>query len=121
MSIIGTTFGWGSDIPVELPDEDRRRHIYIIGQTGTGKTTLLRNLTIQDIHEWRGVGLIDPHGDLAEDILNCIPSERTDCLAYFNPADLEYPVGLNPQKTHPDTHHLVVDSIIATLKSIWSE
>jgi hypothetical protein len=59
---------------------------------------------------------------VAEELLNCIPPRRTDDVAYFNPADLEYPVGLNPlPKSHPDTHHLVVDSIISTLKSIWSD
>jgi hypothetical protein len=68
------------------------------------------------------VGFIDPHGDVAEEILDCIPPHRTDHVAYCNPADLEYPVGLNPlQKTHRDMHHLVVDSIIATLKSIWGD
>jgi hypothetical protein len=97
-------------------------HVYLIGQTGTGKTTLLRNLILQDIHEGRGVGFIDPHGDVAEELLNCIPPHRTDDVAYFNPADLEYPVGLNPlQKAPRDQHHLVVDSIISTLKSIWGD
>jgi hypothetical protein len=68
------------------------------------------------------VGFIDPHGDVAEELLDCIPPHRTDHVAYFNPADLEYPVGVNPlQKTHRDMHHLVVDSIIATLKSIWGD
>jgi type IV secretory pathway TraG/TraD family ATPase VirD4 len=122
MSIIGTTINWGEDQPVELPSEDRRRHVYLIGQTGTGKTTLLRNLMLQDIHEGRGVGFIDPHGDVAEELLDCIPPQRTDDVAYFNPADLEYPVGLNPlHKTERDRHHLVVDSIISTLKSIWGD
>jgi type IV secretory pathway TraG/TraD family ATPase VirD4 len=122
MSIIGTTINWGEDQPVELPPLDRRRHVYLIGQTGTGKTTLLRNLILQDIHEGKGVGFIDPHGDVAEELLDCIPPHRTDDVAYFNPADLEYPVGLNPlQKTERDRHHLVVDSIISTLKSIWGD
>ena len=122
MSIIGTTVNWGEDQPVELPPEDRRRHVYLIGQTGTGKTTLLRNLILQDIHEGRGVGFIDSHGDVAEELLDCIPPHRTDDVTYFNPADLEYPVGLNPlQRTHRDRHHLVVDSIISTLKSIWGD
>jgi hypothetical protein len=122
MSIIGTTIKWGEEQPVALPSEDRRRHVYLIGQTGTGKTTLLRNLMLQDIHEGRGVGFIDPHGDVAEELLDCIPPHRTDDVAYFNPADLEYPVGLNPlEKTPRDKHHLVVDSIISTLKSIWGD
>jgi type IV secretory pathway TraG/TraD family ATPase VirD4 len=122
MSIIGTTVNWGEDQPVELPAADRRRHVYLIGQTGTGKTTLLRNLMLQDIHEGRGVGFLDPHGDVAEELLDCIPPHRTDDVAYFNPADLEYSVGLNPlQKTERDRHHLVVDSIISTLKSIWGD
>jgi hypothetical protein len=122
MSIIGTTINWGDDQPVEIPAAERRRHVYVIGQTGTGKSTLLRNLILQDIDDGRGVGFIDPHGDVAEELLDCIPPHRTDHVAYFNPADLEYPVGLNPlQKTHRDMHHLVVDSIIATLKSIWGD
>jgi hypothetical protein len=122
MSIIGTTFNWGENRPVELPLEERRSHVYVIGQTGTGKTTLFRNLILQDIEAGKGVGFIDPHGDVAEELLDCIPPRRTDDVAYFNPADLEYPVGLNPlQKTPRDKHHLVVDSIISTLKSIWGD
>jgi GTPase SAR1 family protein len=62
MSIIGTTINWGDDQPVEIPASERRRHVYVIGQTGTGKSTLLRNLILQDIDEGRGVGFIDPHG-----------------------------------------------------------
>jgi hypothetical protein len=122
MSIIGTTINWGESQPVELPPEDRRQHVYVVGQTGTGKTSLLRNLILQDIHEGRGVGFIDPHGDVAEELLNCIPPHRTDDVAYFNPADLEYPVGLNPLHKSPrDQHHLVVDNIISTLKSRWGD
>jgi len=76
MSIIGTTINWGEDQPVEIPASERRRHVYVIGQTGTGKSTLLRNLMLQDIDEGRGVGFIDPHGDVAEELLDCIPPHR---------------------------------------------
>jgi DNA helicase HerA-like ATPase len=77
MSIISTTINWGEDQHVALPPEDRRRHVYVIGQTGTGKTTLLRNLILQDIHEGRGVGFIDPHGDVAERGRGCVNSPTT--------------------------------------------
>src|SRR5216684_4473325 len=82
-----TRFGmrqvWGGEQPFGLLPADRRYHTYIIGKTGSGKSTLLRNLILQDIEAGRGVGLIDPHGDLTQDVLEHIPSWRTDDVAYF--------------------------------------
>ncbi len=74
---------------------DQRQHIYIIGKTGSGKTTLLCNLIIQHIALGHGVGVIDPHGDLAEELFHHIPPKRADHLVYFNPGELEFPIGLN--------------------------
>src|SRR5437667_9741022 len=84
------------DIPWGISHADRRNHLYIIGKTGMGKTALLRNIILADIWRGAGVGVIDPHGDLAEDIIDAIPSERSDDVVYFNPSDLEYPIASNP-------------------------
>ena len=93
--IIGERPGWGEPQPFGISAIDQRQHIYLIGKTGSGKTTLLRNLIVQHIALGHGVGLIDPHGDLAEELLHHIPPHRADHLVYFNPGDLEFPIGLN--------------------------
>ncbi|MDO8515824.1 MAG: type IV secretion system DNA-binding domain-containing protein [bacterium] len=80
---------------VYITDEDRRRHMYLIGQTGTGKSTLMKNMVIEDIARGKGVALIDPHGDLAESILGYVPNDRIDDVIYFDPGDLAHPLGLN--------------------------
>ncbi|GAH47562.1 unnamed protein product, partial [marine sediment metagenome] len=88
--------------------DDRRRHVYIVGKTGMGKTVLLENMAIQDIREGRGVGFIDPHGEAAERLLDFVPSERINDVVYFNPADLEYPIGFNPmQGVAKESRHLI--------------
>jgi hypothetical protein len=99
-----------------------RQHLYIIGKTGTGKTTLLRNLILQHIAMGHGVGVIDPHGDLAEELLNHIPPQRADHLVYFNPGDLEFPIGLNViGSVASDNRHLVASGIVAAFKGIWRD
>lgn len=80
---------------VRIKREDRRRHLYVIGQTGSGKSVLLSNLAIQDIQNGEGVCVIDPHGDLVEDVLERVPKERADDVIIFYPGDIERPVGLN--------------------------
>ena len=105
-----------------IKDENRRGHMYIIGKTGTGKSTLIENMAISDIKTGNGLALIDPHGDLAEDLLNHIPKKRIKDVIYFNPGDLEYPIAFNPLERVPyDYHHLVVSNIISVFKKIWSE
>lgn len=106
---------------VSLQHADRRNHVHIIGKTGVGKTTLVRNMLIQHIAAGDGVGIIDPHGDLAESLLDYIPPHRTDDLIYFNPSDTEHPVGLNVLSTKYTDKHLVASGIRSALKSIWSE
>ncbi len=80
---------------IRLSNEDRRRHTYILGQTGTGKSTLLENLALQDMLNGNGFAFIDPHGDSAEKLLAMVPKERAEDIVYFNPADTNYPLGLN--------------------------
>lgn len=93
--LIGHSSFRGEEHPVYVTDEDRRRHIYVVGQTGTGKTTLLSSMLIEDIKNGHGVSIIDPHGDVAEAVLGHIPKERLDDVIYFNPGDLMRPLGLN--------------------------
>ncbi|MBI1784696.1 type IV secretion system DNA-binding domain-containing protein [Candidatus Sumerlaeota bacterium] len=121
-AIIGVRHSWSGDVPFGLSRADRRQHVYCIGQTGAGKTTLLRNLILQDIEAGRGVAVIDPHGDLAHDLLDHIPRRRTDDLVYFNPADLEHPVGFNLLERVPeDRRPLVASSVVSVFKSIWRD
>ena len=114
---------WGGDTALfGLAPPDRRHHVYLIGKTGSGKTTLLRNVIIQHLAAGHGVGLIDPHGDLAEELLEHYPPWRADHLVYFNPADLEYPIGLNLLANVPrDEQHLVVSGIIDAFKGLWRD
>jgi hypothetical protein len=122
LAYIGKRHVWGGMEPFGLLPEDRRQHVYCVGKSGTGKTTLLRNLIIQDIERGNGVGVIDPHGDLAEELLDSIPSWRTNDVVYFNPADLDYPIGLNLlQNVVPERRHRIASGVVNAFKSIWRE
>jgi len=92
---IGTFEQEGLVLPFGIPTDDRKRHVYMIGKTGTGKTTLLANMLLSDIYAGRGVGLIDPHGDLSRDILSRIPKHRTNDVVYFDSSDADYPSAFN--------------------------
>ncbi len=85
----------GQKSEVYISEADRRRHMYIIGKTGSGKTEFIKNLAVQDIKNGKGVAVIDPHGDLADDLMGLIPKHRIDDVIYFNPSDTERPMGLN--------------------------
>lgn len=93
--ILGRNVYRGQETIVRIKTPDRRRHVYIIGMTGVGKSVLMENMIKQDIQEGRGVAVIDPHGSLAEKVLEFVPSSRTEDVIYFNPADVERPIGLN--------------------------
>lgn len=93
--LLGESVYRGARLPVYLSDEDRRRHLYVIGQTGTGKSTLLGNLILEDIRRGAGIAVLDPHGDLVETALAHIPPSRIDDVIYFDPGDLMLPMGLN--------------------------
>jgi type IV secretory pathway TraG/TraD family ATPase VirD4 len=105
-----------------IKEKNRRGHIYIIGKTGTGKSTLIENMAISDINDGNGLALVDPHGDLSENVLSFLPRRRLKDVIYFNPADIDYPISFNPlESTHPDQYHLVVSGLISVFKKIWSE
>lgn len=80
---------------IRLSEKDRRRHMYLVGQTGTGKSVVLENMALQDMLDGKGFAFIDPHGDAVENLLNMVPKERTEDVIYFSPADMDYPLGLN--------------------------
>src|SRR3989338_1164576 len=102
--------------------DDRRRHMYVVGKTGMGKTTLLENMVLNDIYAGHGVGLVDPHGDFAEKILNYIPTSRINDVVYFNPADINFPIGFNILETiNPEHRHLVASGLMGVFKKIWPD
>ena len=106
--------------PLALDDATRRRHLHVIGQTGTGKTTLLLNLITQDLAAGRGVAIIDPLGSLAQAVLSHVPSERAHELVFLDPTDLERPIGFNVlDQVHSDKHALVADDIVSAFLHIW--
>ena len=105
-----------------IKEKDRRGHIYALGQTGTGKSTLIENMVISDMRQGNGLALIDPHGDLAEDVLHFVPKRRVKDVVYFNPADAEHPVAFNPlERVHPDQRYLVASGLVSVFKKIWQE
>ena len=105
-----------------IKTDDRRRHMYVVGKTGMGKTAMLENMAIQDIQSGKGVGFVDPHGEAAEKLLDFIPSNRVNDVVYFNPADLEYPIAFNVmEKVDPSLRHLVASGLMGVFKKIWPD
>lgn len=127
--LLGENKHHGSSTPIGLTSEERQRHIYIIGGTGNGKTTMLQYAIVQDIQNGKGVAIIDPHGDLAVTILRHIPEHRVKDVVYINPDDLSHPVGVNllelPEGLTGDEllreKDLVTESTISVLRKIFSE
>lgn len=106
--------------PVYLSDKDRMQHIYIIGKTGVGKSELLKDLILQDIKAGKGVCFMDPHGDAVEDILKLIPPERAEDVIYFNPSDVERPIGMNLLEARTeDEKHFAATSIINLMYKLF--
>jgi len=113
----------GEDTPVYMTPEDRRRHMYVIGQTGTGKTTVMKAMLRQDIENGKGVCVIDPHGDFADFALAVIPKERADDVIYFNPGDTARPLGLNVLEINPDFPEqktFVINELLSIIDKIYN-
>jgi hypothetical protein len=105
-----------------IKTDDRRRHMYIIGKTGMGKTTMMENMVLHDIYAGHGVGIVDPHGDMAEKIINYIPAKRINDVVYFNPADMDYPIGFNILEVKSEEQkHLVASGLMGIFKKIWPD
>ncbi len=112
----------GQNIPFGIKSKDRDRHMYVIGKTGMGKSTLLENMAIQDIRNGEGLAFIDPHGGTVERLLDYIPEERIKDVVYFAPFDLEHPIAFNVMEdVGYDKRHLVVSGLMATFKKIWED
>ncbi|KKQ35370.1 MAG: hypothetical protein US51_C0007G0005, partial [Microgenomates group bacterium GW2011_GWA2_37_6] len=110
--------GLSRDVFIER--DDRRRHMYIIGKTGTGKTEFLKQMIIQDIRNGEGVGVVDPHGDLIEDILQMVPPERSEDVILFDPSDTARPMGLNMlEASTEEEKHYVVSSIVGLMYKLY--
>lgn len=110
----------GLSKPVYMSDDDRRRHMYIIGKTGTGKSEFLKDMIMQDIRNGKGLAVIDPHGDLVEDILPMIPPERAEEVILFDPSDLQRPMGFNMLEAETEEQrHFVVSSIIGLMYKLF--
>lgn len=120
--ILGENVFRGVKTPVRLTDEDRRRHLYIIGQTGTGKSTLMKALLRQDIENGKGICLIDPHGEFAEFVLSVTPLERAEDVIYFDPGDIDFPMGLNMfeiDPAHPEQKSMVIDEMFLIFDKLY--
>ena len=105
---------------IRLSPDDRRRHVYIVGQTGTGKSTLLENIILQDMVDGNGLAFVDPHGDTAEKLLSMAPRNRVDDIVYFNPGDMENPLGLNLfEFTDPEQKDFLIQEAINMLYKLY--
>ncbi|MDD5552121.1 MAG: type IV secretion system DNA-binding domain-containing protein [Candidatus Pacebacteria bacterium] len=105
-----------------IKTDDRRRHMYMIGKTGVGKTAVLKNMAIQDIEAGRGVGVVDPHGEFAEDLLNFIPKSRVNDVVYIDPSDIDFPIAFNVmEKVDFSWRHLVAAGLLGVFKKIWPD
>lgn len=105
-----------------IKQDDRRRHMYVIGKTGMGKTNLIQNMAIQDIRNGKGVAIVDPHGEFAEECLKAVPANRINDVIYFNPADTANPIAMNVmEKVDPEYRHLIASGLVGVFKKIWAD
>jgi hypothetical protein len=127
--ILGENLHHGIFTPIGLTEPERERHVYVIGGTGNGKTTMMQYQIVQDMQSGKGVAIIDPHGDMAETLLRHVPPERVADVVYFNPDDLEYPIGLNLLELTPNISgnellrekDIITESVISVFRKIFSE
>ncbi|MFT3784921.1 MAG: DUF87 domain-containing protein [Tepidisphaeraceae bacterium] len=120
--ILGTRQTWDRQVPFALSGPDRDRHTLVLGKSGAGKSTLLRNMIVQDVHAGRGLLLIDPHGDLVRDVLDCVPADRAHEVLHINPAHPTHTVGIDLLHAGmPEQRPLRVAGVVEALKSIYAD
>lgn len=114
----------GKDTEIKMMTEDRRRHLYIVGQTGTGKSTLMENMAAEDMKKGAGLCVIDPHGGLVDAILSRVPKERMDDVIYFDPANIARPIGLNMleyDEDHPEHKTFIANEVYDVFRKLWKD
>jgi hypothetical protein len=122
ITIIAKTNFHGQGKLFGIKRDDRGRHMHIIGKTGMGKTSLLLNMAVSDIRNGSGLAFVDPHGDVADALLDYIPEDRIKDVVYFNPQDLEYPIAFNVLGDVPENQrHIVSDGLVGVFKKIWAD
>ena len=122
LTVLGESVFHGRRFPFGIRPDDRRRHMYVIGKTGMGKSTLLENMIFADIHSGKGIGVIDPHGDLIEAILQFIPKSRSNDVILFDPADRDFPVSFNMLEcADPDQRSLICSGLMSVFTKLWPE
>ena len=118
--LLGYNVFRGIKKPIRMSENDRRRHMYVIGQTGTGKSTFLENIALQDMLEGKGFAFVDPHGDTAERLLGMVPKERTEDVVYFCPAEMDYPLGFNLFEFHnPGQKDFLIQEVIKMIYKLY--
>lgn len=122
LTVLGEALFQGRRMRFGIKPDDRRRHAYVIGKTGMGKSTLLENMIYSDVLSGKGVGVIDPHGDLIEAILRFIPKNRTNDVVLFDPSDREYPLSFNILEAgDPDQRPLVASGLMSVFTKLWPD
>lgn len=122
INIFGQVNFRGQTTRFGIKQDDRRRHMYLIGKTGMGKTTTLENMVISDMVNGHGVGVMDPHGDFAEKMLDFVPKERIKDVVYFDPADINFPIAFNPlEQVQDEFRYLVASGLMGVFKKIWPD
>jgi hypothetical protein len=118
--VLGVSHFRGEDTTIRIARNDRRRHVYVIGKSGVGKSVLMAQMALQDIANGDGVCVVDPHGDLVQDILSRIPEHRRNDVIYFNPSDSEHPIGLNMlEADNPEEQDFAVQEMIAIFMKLF--
>lgn len=118
--VLGKSVYRGEETVIRIKRNDRQRHVYTIGKSGVGKSVLLSNMIIQDIHNGEGVAVVDPHGDLIDHVMQHVPKERAEDVVYFNPSDQEHPVGLNMLEAKtPEEKDFAVQEMIAIFYKLF--
>jgi len=127
--LIGTNVHQGKEVPIGLTAAERARHLYVVGGTGNGKTTMMQYAIVQDMKNGKGVAVLDPHGDMAKELLRYVPEERLDDVIYFNPDDLQYPISLNLLEIDPAlqgddllrAQYLITEYTVEIFRKLFSE
>ncbi|MBU1177751.1 type IV secretion system DNA-binding domain-containing protein [Patescibacteria group bacterium] len=122
VTLFGETNFRGQSRKFGIRTDDRRRHMYVVGKTGMGKTTMLENMVISDIKAGNGVCVVDPHGEFADRMLDYVPASRINDVVYFNPGDVNNPIAFNVMENiDPDHKHLVASGLLGVFKKIWAD